>query len=56
MDAGYDGKIGFDEFVIYNNSKGILGVQKIKSLFKILDRNNNGFIDEFEFTLNFVDR
>lgn len=57
MDLDLDGRVNFEEFCTYSKSKTkSVSLDKLKVLFKILDKNKNGFIDELEFTQNFVDK
>ena len=55
LDSDFDGKITFEDFCSKNKIKNY-PLAKLKASFKQLDRNNSGFIDEFEFTMNFCER
>jgi len=55
MDKDQDGKITYEEFA---NQPMIRQYppDKIRDSFKALDRRKSGFIDEFEWTLNFTEK
>ena len=55
MDPDYDGKVTYEEFCTFNFDKQMTLAQQRAHLRK-LHHKDNGYIDEFEFTQNFVDK
>eukprot|EP00801_Mesodinium_rubrum_P007433 Mrub_07444.p1 GENE.Mrub_07444~~Mrub_07444.p1 ORF type:complete len:299 (-),score=81.76 Mrub_07444:23-886(-) len=55
LDISWDGIVTFEEWTSKNKIKKY-SMQKLRQSFDILDRNKSGFIDEFEFSLAFVER
>jgi len=53
LDKNKDGQITYEEFISHQNLKNH-SEQRIKEAYNKIDTKGTGFIDEFEWTFNFV--